>query len=385
MGAATIPGSRGIRDNAPVSAPAPAFSEREFYRREFRGRTIAVAVSVPVDPGEVGGALDELASAGARVLLLAPSAGLLRPLGAGVALREDDARLEGEVWRALRRSPRAGVAVAGSERPARACGALALRLGIFKLVWLDPQGGLRRAGGERASFVHLAELEALLADPGRLEGSGRIALWEDAAEILRAGLPALNVCSPAGLEDELFTYAGSGTLFTRERYVGVRKLGVDDYDAASDLVGRGVAEGYLAPRDEAEVDRLLAHGLGAFVEGRDLAGIASLLPGGDGRSAEIAGLYTLTRFLGEGVGNALVAGAVERARRGGLEAVFACTTSERVGAFFERNGFSPVRAEALPAAKWSGYDPERRARVRCYRLGLRGQPGTAHGDAGGGL
>jgi len=41
-----------------------------------------------------------------------------------------------------------------------------------------------------------------------------------------------------------------------------------------------------------------------------------------------------------------------------------------VGRFFELHGFRPARSDEVPAAKWRGYDPERRARVRCYRLDL---------------
>jgi hypothetical protein len=47
--------------------------------------------------------------------------------------------------------------------------------------------------------------------------------------------------------------------------VQVRHLGVDDFDAAQDLVRRGVAEGYLAPRSRDGVDEILAGGFGAFV------------------------------------------------------------------------------------------------------------------------
>jgi amino-acid N-acetyltransferase len=47
--------------------------------------------------------------------------------------------------------------------------------------------------------------------------------------------------------------------------------------------------------------------------------------------------------------------------------VTAVTTSDRVAAFFERNGFERVGADEIPAEKWQGYDPERRARAVCLR------------------
>ena len=356
----------------PLDVRTPGFSERDFYLREFRGRTLAIIVSRAEFAEPLAPVLSELGGAGSRAIVIAREARILELLATHPVLRASDPRLEGNVWRALRESPRIGVVVARAEDFGDHARELAR-----KLVWLDPDGGLRTKNGERLAFVHRAELGELLSDPRRLQNVQRLRLWREIADMLDAGLPAINVCAPEGLLDELLTYAGSGTLFTRDRYVTVRPLGVDDFDAAHDLLRRGVEEGYLAPRDEADVDALLAAGFGAFVEGRDLAGIGSLLPSTDGQGAEIAGLYTLTRFLGEGVGFSLVAHALAEARRRALRHVFACTVSERVGAFFERNGFRAVAAEELPTAKWRDYDPERRDRVRCYLRELAAPAETA--------
>jgi N-acetylglutamate synthase-like GNAT family acetyltransferase len=362
---------------------APGFSEREFYLREFRGRTLAIIVSKAEFAEPLRPVLDELAGAGARAILIAREARILELLGSQRVLRASDPRLEGNVWRALHATPRIGIVVARAEDFGDHARELACKLGVFKLVWLDPDGGMRTRGGERLAFVHRAELAELLAEPRRLQTTQRLRLWREIADMLDAGLSAINVCAPEGLGDELFTYAGSGTLFTRERYVTVRALGVDDFDAAYDLLRRGVEEGYLAPRDDAEVDALLAAGFGSFVEGRDLAGIGSLLPSLDGNGAEIAGLYTLTRFLGEGVGFSLVAHALAEAERRGLAYVFACTVSERVGAFFERNDFRAADPREVPAEKWRDYDPARRERVRCYRRELGGGPALPFDEAPG--
>jgi N-acetylglutamate synthase-like GNAT family acetyltransferase len=246
-----------------------------------------------------------------------------------------------------------------------------VRLGVFKLVWLDAQGGVRDRAGRRLSFVHLEELRELLATRHRLSRRRR-ALLRQVDAMLSGGVPAVNVCEPAGVAEELFTYAGSGTLFTRKRYMVVRELGLDDFDAAYDLIARGVEEGFLAPRPPRDVDRVLAHGFGAFVEGRHLAGIGALLAAPDApRVGEIASLYTLTRFLGEGVGQYLVAFALRRARAEKMRWVFACTTQPRVGAFFERLGFERAEHGDVPASKWRGYDTRRRSHLLCYRREVR--------------
>ena len=350
-----------------ASQPAP-FSEKDFYLQEFRGRTLAFCAppSALEAPGPLAAVLAELGAGGIRAVVLAVDSPALRKLGLAALLPAAPEGLEGDVWRGLKEGHALGITL-DPERPfAAACREIAVRLGVAKLVWLDPEGGLARDDGRRVSFVHLEELRRMAEEPGH----PRAALLRETRLLLEASVAAVNVCSAEGLADELFTYAGSGTLFTRERYLEVRRLGIDDYDAAHDLIARGVEEGYLAPRPPREVDRVLAGGFGAFVEGRHLAGIGALLVRPGERVGEIASLYTLTRFLGERVGSNLVAHMLEQAAARGLERVFACTTQERVGSFFERSGFVPARPEDLPKERWTGYDEARRARLRCYQRAL---------------
>lgn len=345
----------------------PGFSEKGFYLQEFRGRTLAIAAQASdlkaVEP--LAAVVHELVAHGARVCVFSTERAPLEALLQDRVLSAATLRLEGAVWRMLRRHGCAGLLVGGSLAFAPACRDVALRLGVGKLVWLDRDGGLVGTHGARLSFVHLEELQEYLANEGAK--ARRLALLREVERMLVGGIPAVNVCTVEGLADELFTYAGSGTLFTRERYIRVRRLGIDDFDAAADLVRRGVGEGYLAPRSDEEIDQVLASGFGAFVEGAHLAGIGTLLVDDAARMAEVASLYTLTRFLGEGVGGHLVAYAIERAAALGLGAVFACTTAERVASFFLRQGFREVEQGDVPPSKWKGYDGARRARVRCFR------------------
>ncbi len=348
-----------------------SFSEKGFYLAEFRGRTLAVAARAEqlTNPAPLRSLLEELGANGTRVALLTSERGVAEALVGG-AVEAGSPRFEGAVWRALARAPHVGIVAPGGEAFSRACAEVALRLGLGKVVLVDPAGGLRRADGGPASFVDLAELRRLLrSGEGVAERTG---LLREIEMALSAGVGAVNLCTLEGLAEELFTYTGSGTLFTRERYVVVRRLGIDDYDQADHLIARGVKEGFLAPRSPDEIERVLAAGFGAFVEGHHLAGIGALLERGQERAGEIVSLYTLTRFLGEGVGGHLVRFAIERAREHGLEYLFACTTSERVVRFFEREGLRRVSPDEVPASKWRDYDPERRANVRCLRVDLRG-------------
>jgi len=366
----------------PPPTEAASFSEKGFYLEEFHGKTLAIAVpsSELRLPDKLAEVIGELTRNEINVLLISTERSALEPFVGPNVLSMATPRLEGTVWRALRAERKLGLIVAGSLAFAPACREAAVRLGLSKLVWIDRDGGIVRANGERVSFVHLEELREILA-AGAPRNERRANLLREVEAMLVAGVPAVNVCTLEGLADELFTYAGSGTLFTEERYMLVRRLVLDDYDAASDLIARGTAEGFLATRSAEQMDVVLASGFGAFVEGAHLAGIGALLVDEGARCAEIASLYTLTRFLGEGVGGHLVAYALARSRERKLDYVYACTTSERVGAFFERHAFRVAGPSDVPAAKWRGYDPDRRTRVACYRLDLS----ETSGKSGGGV
>lgn len=346
-----------VRSSAGSDLP---FTEKTFYLREFRGRTLAFAAcpGTSLDSLAVREVLAELRDNGTGAVLLASDSAALATLLGRPALELGEAGLEGRVWRAMQQGAEARVLV-----PQSGCFTavheVARRLGVMKLCWLDEAGGLRCDDGQPRSFVDLEDLAALTLPPSRAP------LLLEIEIALRAGLPAINLCTPDGLADELFTYAGSGTLFTQKGYVEVRRLTIDDFGAALGLVTRGEQEGFLFPRSAKERDAVLSEAYGGFVEGQHLAGIGALLRHGD--VGEIASLYTLTRFLGEGIGGHLVRGLCEEAARRGDRSVFACTTTERVAGFFETNGFVRVAADALPEQKWKGYDLARRERVVCLQ------------------
>lgn len=342
-----------------------AFSEEAFYREEFRGKTLGILLSSreQEEHPALPAVLDELHDNRTRVVLVGAAPLVLTELGCEV-IAADAERLEGRLWRVLRSRSRVAVESAGD--PFAALLDVARRLALYKVVRLADVDGVQDGQGRRRSFVDLAELGEIV---GR-SSEPLLGLLRQVESLLLAGVPNVNLCTVAGLHDELFTYSGSGTLFTRKRYVITRKLGVDDYDTAENLIGRGVAEGYLAPRSDESVDRLLADCFGAFVEGKHLAGIGALVIAEGTAAGEVASLYTLTRFVGAGLGTHLVSYALARARDLGLDYVYACTTSARVGEFFEHHGFVAVEQDRVPAEKWQRYDPQRRALVRCFRQDL---------------
>lgn len=347
---------------------ADRFSERDFYRHEFRGRTMGVTVpdaSCASEPRYLE-ALRELADNDTKVILIAASS-VPKGLFACPELSVDMDRLEGAVWRSFQSSPLLVLRATG--KLSDAVLHTTTRLGLFKVVRISGIAGVTDDKGKRKSFADLSALEPLFSVDVPHAKEQRSVLRE-VQRLLRAGVPCVNVCRPDALYDELFSYSGSGTLFTRERYVNVRRFGIEDYDAAADLIARGTADGFLAPRSDAQIDALLADGFGAFAGGQHLAGIGALRVPPGSSAGEVASLYTVTRFAGGGVGYHLVVFALDEAHQRGLEFAYACTTSQRVGRFFEGQGFDPVGPEAIPPEKWEGYDMERRSRILCYRYDL---------------
>ena len=349
--------------------------ERAFFLEEFRHRTLLVAVGGDAPPSKGRPALvQELIDNGSRVLLIAPAriAGTFgEPVVDGLHLEEPTVidRLA-SLWIDL--SDR-GVAVVstedadGVEEVSRLAASLAVRLRAAKLILTDPAGGW---GSPPRSFADAADLDVSSESP-------RPAVIAAVRAALDGGVQSVNLCRFEDLDQELFTFDGSGTLFTADAYLQVRPLSLDDLPVVEELVQRGVADGFLRPRPRSEVVRVALSGMGARVaHSGHLAGIGSLetVRYNSDQVGEIECLYTVNRFAGEGAGGQLLEAMMAAAIGSGLKAVFACTVSDKASVFFIRHGFVEVPHDQIPDAKWYGYDPERRGRIRALWLDLEAIP-----------
>jgi amino-acid N-acetyltransferase len=351
--------------HGPPSATAIPERERRFYLEEFAGRTLVVA-SGPLDAGDaaaVDACTAELVAEGVRVVRL--------QAGGRVAHWQPDDAGVVAVWRRLTRHGRITLSLPDDHDLHGDGVRLAVRLQAAKLVLLDPRlprPGVPDPDAAPRSFVSL--------EPGAAAGEGLAAL---AAAALAGGVATVSACHPADLAAELLTYAGAGTCYTLGDYTRVGRVGIDDYAQVAELVERGVEEGFLVPRDADAVARLVVNGYGARVGEHHLAGFAALLtePYAAEHLGELCALSTISRFAGGGVGATLVDHVLRDAAARGLDGVFACTASPSAAAFFRRLGFVQVPQADLPAAKWRGYDPARRAGLTAllHHLALLG-PGA---------
>jgi amino-acid N-acetyltransferase len=375
-------------------------TEKDFYLDSFRGRTLVLSatrgdLASAVARRQLAEVARELVAHGARLVLVLAGAdaaakngaqpivewlGLLPARGSArlqridaTAWRPDDPqRALSDIWRVLRRRP---LCVVLDEAPGlSAAHAISATLRAHKLVVLDRRGGLAAPRGKPFSYLDETTVGVLLgAGEAEFQGmSDRRELLAVVADVLASGVASVNLCAVRDLSRELFTYEGAGTLFTHGDYCRVDRLSIDDFHAVERLVERGQREGLLKRRTTGEIAELLLTGYGAWIGGHHLAGVGALrtLPYAASRGGEIAGLYTITRFKGEGIGDRLVRRILDDARVAALKFVFAVTTAPRAAEFFRREGFREVSAEKVPAAKWKGYDPARRSRAIVFRLDL---------------
>lgn len=360
-------------------------AERTFYVQEFAHATVVVALTAAeaAVPGSVARVVESLAGGDARLVLVIGTEDPVAdrgPIGAALAQQlpgspvvlaladdADDPDWHGDwladLWLSVLDHGWVAVTVPTARRSTEAA-RLAASLRALKLVVTDAAGGW---GRPPRSFADVStHREAYRSQLGERQGGAVVEAIETA---LAGGVTSVNLCRAPDLDEELFTFDGTGTLFTSGGYVELAPLSVDDLAAVEELVAQGTADGLLRPRSRREIARLAVSGLGARVVGSGhLAGVVGLetAPYRAERVGEVAGLYTVSRFSGSGAGGLLVDGLVERARADGLRAVFAVTVSDAAADFFVRQGFREVGQGDVPAAKWEGYDPARLGAARVF-------------------
>jgi amino-acid N-acetyltransferase len=369
---------------------APVFSEKTFYLEEFYGKSLLFGLIPP--SGERLSELDslvrtlrELRRNQTRCVVIGSMRALpplIRRLGrlaprdqpcfnptSGLRRRPypPDSAITA-IWRALR----AGSIVAAgveAEDPGDLVvfiQELASRLRVFKLLLLDRAAGLVDSSGNRHSFVQVGRRRRILKN---VRSPLRRAVVRAACRAIADGVASVNLTSPREIYEELFSFSGTGTVFTESGYGHVRQISLDDFEEVEALIQRGQSEGFLLSRSDEEITRLLPSCFGYRIGDERLAGIVSLLtePYRRERAGEITALYTLTRYQGEGVAAELMTEVLREARARRLRYVFACTSEERAAHLFEQLKFRRISPKEVSAAKWQGYNPDRIAKLSIFR------------------
>lgn len=388
--------------DAPPDISEVTFSERAFFLKAFQGiyLTFVLSQSSDTDPsalaifqqvlqevmtkpwesnGESGKVLILFQESSAMVARLEPLFLSLAPYLSRLSVT-DPHSVPAVLWQPAKRHGRPplvamGIAAQTLQHFEEKVVTFGLLLRMSRLLWVDGEGGITDANEQIVGFFNSARL----ADMVREERCSRSQLLTKFQTLLAGGVKAISLCRLAELDQELFTYQGMGSFFSRHPYCRVRRLGLDDFEHTAAIIRKGEQEGFLLPRPEEAIASVLVGSYGAFILEDRLAGICALktTPYQTDQAGEIVSLYTLNRFQGVGVGGQLLSYVVHDAKRQGLKMLFACTRHERVAAFFlrctfgrQRARFCRVSADMVPEKKWQAYDLTRKKQIICLLLNL---------------
>ena len=165
--------------------------------------------------------------------------------------------------------------------------------------------------------------------------------------------------------EEVFTHAGSGTLFSREYKNILRVATESDVRDIMAIMQPYIVEGALKLMTEDELLSIVDQFMVYAVNDQIIAAAALIQ---FGSACELAKLCTLPRFQARGRAKDLVRALIERARTQGSEYVFALTVSSYVCDFFERLGFYQISRESLPQSWKIGYDLSRQSKAFRFDL-----------------
>ncbi len=357
--------------------------EKSFYLEAFHGTTLAISVASDsdLDMDALSGFIEtvaQLSKHGCRVVLFVQKCLALNTIYNYISQayqgadptpyheRGQPLTLPQPLWQEGARVVPVEIATEDLELYCAEVARLVLGWRIKRLILTRTAGGAVNADGAILSYVNYKKLtRPLKVLPGE-----KISTVERIQKLLENGVRAVSICRLQDIARELFTYEGCGTFFSQEHYCQVRPLEVDDFPQVASLIRQGEAEGFLLPRSDHEISKILLSGYGAFVCSNHVAGVCCLINESyeEEKSGEIVTLYALTRFQGEGIGVQLINHVLDQARKMGLKRLFSCTTRQRVVDFFVRNGFTKVAQSGIPEAKWRGYDEQRRKSLVCLSL-----------------
>lgn len=162
------------------------------------------------------------------------------------------------------------------------------------------------------------------------------------------------------LLQELFTRDGIGTLVAADVYEGLRPASIDDVGGILELIRPLEADGTLVRRDRAQLEMEIEHFTVVERDGTIIA-CAALHPFVEEKLGELACVAVHRNYHSRGRADTLLKFVERKAAKQGLKQLFVLTT--RAAHWFQERGFEPADIDALPVAKQSMYNLQRRSKV----------------------
>lgn len=270
---------------------------------------------------------------------------------------------------------------------------------VISPLGVSPTGENFLLDAPAAAALAAGELQAdklLLLTPDLLPGQGALPAELDpagaqalaaaapiAADTAETALPALllqaaHACRqgvrrahliPAGVEGallrELFTRDGCGTLVTGEQYEALRPADIGDIGGLLALLEPLEEQGVLVRRSREQLELQI----GDFVvmeRDNSIIACASLHRFEDEQVAEIACVAVHPAYREARRGRQLMQYLEQRARAGGVRAVFVLTT--HTAHWFSELGFEPATPGDLPVARQALYNWQRNSKIYLKQL-----------------
>lgn len=228
--------------------------------------------------------------------------------------------------------------------------AVAEQVSASKLIFMTPHAGLTLRG-EFQLNLSVEKLEAVLAgDPDAVDEPVRSkATW--AIRTIRRGVPRAHLLDarlPDALLTEIFSTVGIGTMIHANPYAQIRPARASDAPSIHRLTKAGVKEETLRVRTRAEVERHVGEYYVYEID-ESIVGCCRLaaLSDPDAGAAELMSVFVHHAYARRGLGRALVAYALERARSRGFTAVYALTT-QTAPFFVDVCGFREIDRSRAP-------------------------------------
>lgn len=237
----------------------------------------------------------------------------------------------------------------------------AIALKADKLILLGEADGLHDESGQLQRQLTPAEAEPLRrAAPAGSELARHLGA---ACEAARHGVGRTHLLTwhdHDALLGELFTRDGVGTMITQHRYEQLRPAELGDVAGLLELLRPLEERGMLVERSRERLEHEIDDYVVIERDGM-VIGCAALHLFPEARMGELACVAVHGDYRGGARGELLLAEVERRARRRGIDALFALTT-HTTHWFFEQ-GFGLAEIEALPPLKRDAYSHARKSKI----------------------
>jgi amino-acid N-acetyltransferase len=251
---------------------------------------------------------------------------------------------------------------------------VAIRLKAEKLVGFCSEQGVIDENGNSIAEVFPSDIERLLP---QLENNieqdipvsmGKIRFLRAAIAACRAGVPRSHLISykeDGALIQELFSFDGIGTQVVMASAEQVRLASIDDIGGIFELIRPLEEAGILVRRSREQLEQEV-HRFTIIEKDSLLIGCAALYPYAEEKMAEMACVAIHPEYRDGNRGLILLNHMKSIARQQGIKTLFVLTTHSVH--WFREQGFIEVGVDALPMAKQSLYNYQRRSKILTLAL-----------------